>query len=118
MRALDPALDLPPGTTAAAWVEPHAAHAALTHFVVHAEVLLGGGGEADGMSVVYGPPTTQPFGEMGIEHGLVRRPRRPHPHPPLTLALTLSRRDSHAAPSPLHPHRRPLTVALAPSPSR
>ena len=58
-----------------AWIEPAQPHAPLTHFSLHAELVLGGGSSADGMSICYGPPTEAPFGEIGVDEGLVLRLR-------------------------------------------
>ena len=58
---------------ASAWVLPRLAHPPLTHFTLRFDLLMGGGSlsptPADGMSVVYAPPTRAPFGELGPPPG-------------------------------------------------
>ena len=68
--------------TGGAWIVPAAAHPALTDFELCAEVRVGGGSEADGLRVSYGPPESEGdgatgpvLGEMGGIVGLVVRLR-------------------------------------------
>ena len=90
---------------ASAWVLPRLARPPLTHFTLRFDLLMGGGSlsptPADGMSVVYAPPTRAPFGELGPPpgggSGLVVRLR--------TLRAGSAWRSSSTAPSSRRPTR-------------